>query len=114
MKASLAVLGLLGFLATAPLAGQTESDHAAHHPDSQATPAAAPLSEGEVRKVDKAAGKVTIKHGPLQNLDMPPMTMVFRVKDAGMLDQVKEGDKIKFSADRVDGSLTVTQVQVVP
>ena len=70
------------------------------------------MSEGEVRKVDKSAGKVTIKHGPLANLDMPSMTMVFRVKDPAMLDQVKEGDKIKFNADRIDGTLTVTEMQV--
>jgi Cu/Ag efflux protein CusF len=60
---------------------------------------------------DKSAGKVTIKHGPVANLDMPPMTMVFRVKDPAMLDQVKEGDKIKFNADRIDGALTVTAIQ---
>jgi len=70
------------------------------------------MSEGEVRKVDKSAGKVTIKHGPLANLDMPSMTMVFRVKDPAMLDQVKEGDKIKFSADKIDGALTVTEMQI--
>src|SRR5437588_8311464 len=67
----------------------------------------APMSDGEVRKVDKEAGKITIKHGPLANLDMPGMTMVFRVKDPAMLDRVKEGDKIKFVADRMNGSLTV-------
>lgn len=70
------------------------------------------MSEGEVRKVDKNAGKVTIRHGPLANLGMPSMTMVFRVKDPAMLDQVKEGDRIKFSADKVDGTLIVTEMQV--
>src|SRR5450631_202775 len=59
------------------------------------------MADGEVKKVDKDAGKLTIKHGPLTNLDMPGMTMVFRVKDPSMLDQVKEGDKIRFVADRV-------------
>ena len=71
----------------------------------------APMSDGEVRKVDKEAGKITIKHGPLANLDMPGMTMVFRVKDPAMLDRVKEGDKIKFVADRMNGSLTVIQME---
>src|ERR1700681_269906 len=71
----------------------------------------APMSDGEVRKIDKEAGKITIKHGPLANLDMPGMTMVFRVKDLAMLDRVKEGDKIKFVADRMDGSLTVIQME---
>jgi Cu(I)/Ag(I) efflux system periplasmic protein CusF len=72
---------------------------------------ATPMSEGEVRKIDKEAGKITIKHGPIANLEMPGMTMVFRVKDPAMLDQVKEGDKIQFVADRINGALTVTQME---
>lgn len=72
-----------------------------------------PLSEGEIRKVDKAAGKLTIKHGPLENLGMPAMTMVFRVKEAATLDQVKPGDRIKFQAEQVNGALTVTRLEVV-
>jgi Cu(I)/Ag(I) efflux system periplasmic protein CusF len=77
----------------------------------QTKSSSAPMSDGEVRKVDKEAGKITIKHGPLANLDMPGMTMVFRVKDPAMLDRVKEGDKIKFVADRMNGSLTVIQME---
>ena len=73
--------------------------------------AAAGLSEGEVRKVDKDTGKVTIKHGPLENLGMPAMTMVFQVKDPAMLDQVKAGDKINFIAEKVGGQYTVTRVE---
>lgn len=69
------------------------------------------MSSGEVRKVDKDAGKVTIKHGPLANLDMPGMTMVFRVKDPAMLDQVKAGDQIHFVAEKVGGALTVTKIE---
>jgi Cu(I)/Ag(I) efflux system periplasmic protein CusF len=95
-------------LLSAPLAAQTSPDHAAHHPDAKP---AAPMSEGEIRRIDKSVGKVTIKHGPLQNLDMPAMTMVFRVKDPAMLDQLKEGDQIKFSAERIDGAITVTAIQ---
>ena len=113
MKAVLSLLAVSGALLSAPLSAQTGADHASHHPDPKAI-AAAPMSEGEVRKIDKSAAKVTIKHGQLQNLDMPPMTMVFRVKDPAMLDQLKEGDKIKFTADRVDGVLTVVEVQVNP
>jgi Cu(I)/Ag(I) efflux system periplasmic protein CusF len=71
------------------------------------------MTDGEVKKVDKDAGKLTIKHGPLTNLDMPGMTMVFRVKDPAMLDQVKEGDKIRFVADRVDGAITVVELKPV-
>ncbi len=69
------------------------------------------LSDGEVRKIDKDAAKVTIKHGPIRNLDMPGMTMVFRVKDPAMLDQVKAGDKIKFQAENINGAITVTQME---
>jgi Cu/Ag efflux protein CusF len=69
------------------------------------------LSDGEVRKVDKEAKKITIKHGPLANLDMPPMTMVFQVKEPAMLDQVKAGDKVKFQAEKVDGAFTVTKIE---
>jgi len=69
------------------------------------------MSEGEVRKVDKDAGKLTLKHGPIPNLDMPPMTMVFRVKDAAMLDAVKPGDKVKFDAESVGGQFVVTRIE---
>lgn len=69
------------------------------------------LSDGTVRKVDKDAGKVTIAHGPIENLDMPGMTMVFRVKEAAWLDQMKPGDKIRFMADRVEGRLTVIKYE---
>ena len=69
------------------------------------------MSHGEVKKVDNAAGKLTIKHGPLENLDMEAMTMVFKVKDPAMLSQVKVGDKIDFVAEEVDGALTVTKLQ---
>jgi len=71
----------------------------------------ASMSSGEVKKIDKDAGKITIKHGPLVNLDMPAMTMVFRVQDAAMLDQVKAGDKVNFIAEKANGALTVTKIQ---
>ena len=66
---------------------------------------------GEVRKVDKDAQKVTIKHGPLPELDMPGMTMVFRVKDPAMLDRLNAGDKINFTAEKVGGAFTVTSFE---
>ena len=68
------------------------------------------FTDGEVRKVDKAAGKVTLKHGPIANLEMPPMTMVFRVKDPAMLEKVKAGDKVKFKAEKVQGAYTVVEL----
>lgn len=73
--------------------------------------AAAELTDGEVKKIDKDAGKITLRHGEIKNLNMAAMTMVLRVKDAAMLDQVKVGDKVRFAADRVNGALTVVQLQ---
>jgi uncharacterized cupredoxin-like copper-binding protein/Cu/Ag efflux protein CusF len=64
---------------------------------------------GLVRKVDKVAGKVTIRHEPIENLGMPKMTMIFRVRDPAMLDRLKEGDRILFIADKVNGAFTVMQ-----
>ncbi len=69
------------------------------------------MSHGEIRKVDLTAGKLTIKHGPLENLGMEAMTMVFKVKDPAMLSQVKVGDKIDFVAEEVNGALTVVKLQ---
>ncbi|WOB05969.1 copper-binding protein [Piscinibacter gummiphilus] len=71
----------------------------------------APLVNGEVRKIDKEQGKITLKHGPIPNLEMEGMTMVFRVSDAKLLDAVKQGDKVKFTADKVNGAFTVTSIQ---
>ena len=71
------------------------------------------MAEAEIRKVDRDAKKVTLKHGPIKNLDMPPMTMVFQVKDAALLDNLKAGDKIRFSADQQQGAYVVTAVQKV-
>jgi Cu(I)/Ag(I) efflux system protein CusF len=82
-----------------------------HEPTASAKTANAQFADGEVRKVDKDAKKLTIRHGRIPNLDMPPMTMVFQVKDPAMLDQVKTGDKIRFSAERVGGALTVTVLE---
>ena len=73
--------------------------------------AADDMVKGEVVKVDKAAGKVTLKHGPIKKLDMDGMTMVFRVQDPDMLKGLKVGDKIKFEADKVNGQITVTKMQ---
>ncbi len=96
---------LLAVSLASPALAQTLSkgDPVAHHE--------AALADGEVRKVDKDAKKITIKHGPLQSLDMPPMTMVFQVKEAAMLEQVKPGDKVKFTAEKIGGQYTVTRIQ---
>jgi Cu(I)/Ag(I) efflux system protein CusF len=76
-----------------------------------ALPAAAQSVNGTVTKVDETQGKLTINHGPIKNLDMEGMTMVFRAGDPAMLKGLKSGDKIKFDADRVNGQITVTKLQ---
>ena len=76
-----------------------------------ATGALAQLAEGEIRKVDKDAQKLTIKHGEIKSIDMPPMTMVFRVKNAQMLEAVKPGDKVKFEAQKEGGQYVVTRIE---
>jgi len=111
MHARLIIGTVAAALIAAPVFAQTASDHASHHADSAAK--AAPAIDGEVRKVDKGAGKLTIRHAEIRNLEMPAMTMVFTVKDPAMLDRLKEGDKIKFTADKLNGVYTVTAVEVV-
>ena len=69
------------------------------------------LTEGEVRKVDIAAGKVTLKHGPIENLGMPGMTMVFRATNPAMLDKLKAGDKVRFAADKAGDDYTVSRIE---
>ena len=70
------------------------------------------MTDGEVRKVDKENNKLTIKHGPLKNLDMPGMTMVFQVQNPSLLETVQAGDKVRFVADKIDGKFTVTNLEV--
>ena len=74
----------------------------------------ADMTDGEVRKIDMEAGKVTLKHGDIKNLDMPGMTMVFVVKDKAMLDKLKTGDKVTFRVINDAGKFTVTDIQLAP
>jgi Cu/Ag efflux protein CusF len=69
------------------------------------------MTDGEVRKIDKDAKKITLKHGEIKNLAMPSMTMVFQVKDPALLDSVKSGDKVRFRAENLDGALVVTRIE---
>jgi Cu(I)/Ag(I) efflux system periplasmic protein CusF len=104
MKHLMAVL--IALLLAAPLGAQQQSqDHSAHHP--------AALVDGEVRRVDKDAKKITIRHAAMPKLDMPAHTMVFQVKDPAMLEQVKAGDKIRFDAEKVGGAFLLTKIEMV-
>ena len=70
------------------------------------------MSDAEVRKVDKDAKKITLKHGEIKNLEMPAMTMVFQVKDTTLLEKVKAGDKVKFKAEKVASGYAVTEIEM--
>ena len=95
--------------ATASFAA-SQDEHAGHRAQSTAASESS-MSEGVVRKVDKAAGKVTVAHGPLTNLKMPAMTMVFRVKDAAWLDRMQADSPIRFQAESINGVLTIVRFE---
>lgn len=84
-------------------------------PATDATPApeVTETTEAEVRKVDASAGKVTLRHGEIKNLGMPPMTMVFQVKDRAFLTKLKAGDRVNFTADKIKGAYTVLSIEVI-
>jgi Cu/Ag efflux protein CusF len=92
---------------------QTHSDtHSGGHSTSPSASAkAVEMSEGEVRRVDKENKKITLKHGVIKNLDMPAMTMVFNVNDAAILETVKAGDKVRFTASSEAGKFIVIDLQ---
>ncbi|MBT9463218.1 DUF411 domain-containing protein [Hydrogenophaga sp.] len=73
-----------------------------------------PMVEAEVRRVDTATGKISLKHGEIKNLDMPPMTMVFQVKDTALLGKIKAGDRVRFTAMQVNGAYTVMSIEPMP
>jgi Cu/Ag efflux protein CusF len=98
-----------------PLLAATFIASTAHAEPASAPAAAAskaPMSEAVVRKVDPSAGKITLRHGPIANLDMPPMTMVFQVSEPALLGNVKVGDTVRFSAEKIGGAYTVTAIEV--
>lgn len=104
-------LALALAMGAASAASAQEHGHAGHEAAAAQSAAAAELVDAEVKKIDREAGKITLRHGALKNLNMPGMTMVFRVREAALLDGVKAGDQVRFSADRVNGAITVVQLQ---
>lgn len=110
-KTPIALGILISALALTGQATAQPSDAASTSSASTSDAASSELTRGEVRKVDKEGKKLTIKHGPLKNLDMPGMTMVFQVKDEAVLDKVQVGDQVQFVAEKVDGKFTVTKVE---
>jgi Cu/Ag efflux protein CusF len=100
------VLFALALPVSLPAVAQSHAGHG-----SAAAASSAQKIDGEIRKVDKAAGKVTIKHGEIKQMGMPPMTMMFAVKDKALLDKVKEGDKVLFTLASDGGSMVVTGIE---
>lgn len=116
MKTQLTFALLAAFLTSA-----AQAQTAAPAPAATAMPAAAAstpvaaiaeMAEGEVRKIDKETKKITLKHGFIKSIDMPPMTMVFQVKDVALLDKAKVGDKVRFQAEDNKGAFTVTVLEI--
>ena len=115
LAASLLLLGAGPAMAQAPAAAASDS-HSSHHaaaPAASEQPAAE-LSEGEITRWDPRTLRVTLKHGEIKNLEMPPMTMVFRVQDASVVGDLKPGDKVRFRAEKVSGTYQVTRIEKAP
>ena len=114
LAASLLVLGTGSALAQAPAAAAADS-HSSHHPAAAAsTTPQAELSEGEITRWDPRTLRLTLKHGEIKNLEMPPMTMVFRVADASVVGDLKPGDKVRFRAEQVSGAYHVQRIEKAP
>lgn len=104
----------LAILATGAFHTAFAADHTLPAGKTDTMPnAGADITDGEVKKIDKGVNKITLKHGDIKNLEMPGMTMVFKVNDPAVLDTLKVGDKVKFHAEKADGAITVTSIQVV-
>ena len=110
MKAIVFAVAALMIGVAAPVMAQ-QAGHSEHHSSAAENQVPATFVAGEVRKVDKEAGKITLKHGPIPNLEMPAMTMVFRTKDPSALDKIKVGDSLQFKAEKIDGNLTITDLK---
>ena len=114
LAASLLVLGTGSALAQAPAAAAADS-HSSHHPAAAASTAPqAELSEGEITRSDPRTLRLTLKHGEIKNLEMPPMTMVFRVADASVVGDLKPGDKVRFRAEQISGAYHVQRIESAP
>ena len=107
---ALSALSTLALLAS-PAA---QADDAHHKPAATQAAAAPEMATGEIRKIDLDTARITLKHGEIKNLDMPPMTMVFAVKDKALLGALKAGDKVKFRAVNEGGKYTVIEIEAAP
>ena len=114
LAASLLVLVVGPALAQAPTGAAADS-HSSHHPTATTSPTPqAELSEGEITRWDPRTLRLTLKHGEIKNLEMPPMTMVFHVADAGVVGDLKPGDKVRFRAEQTNGAYHVQRIEKAP
>ena len=112
LAASLVLLAAGPALAQAPAATESDS-HSSHHA-APPTPQGVDLSEGEITRWDPRTLRVTLKHGEIKNLEMPPMTMVFRVADTSVVGDLKPGDKVRFRAEQISGTYHVQRIEKAP
>jgi Cu/Ag efflux protein CusF len=112
MPRQTSLLAAIALAAAIALPAAAQTDHSKHMP-AQKAQAAPVMTAGVVKKVDAARGEVTIAHDDIRNLDMPKMTMAFKVKDPAWLKKMKPGDAIRFAADMPGGELTVVAYEIV-
>ena len=112
LVSSLATLAL-GTVAVPP-ASAGDDHHSMEGHDKKMEAMAPTWTDGEVRKIEKEAGKLTLRHGEVKNLDMRAMTMAWKLKDPAMLDNLKVGDKILFTAEKLNGQFTITEIKSAP
>lgn len=108
---------VLGLGLGTPVLAQHQGHNHGSAPAAATQPAASaelPWAEAEIRRVDLAAGKLSLRHGEIKNLEMPPMTMVFTVQDKASMEGLKAGDRIRFTADQIQGAYTVLRLEKMP
>jgi Cu/Ag efflux protein CusF len=110
LRPLLSTLALATVVATAPVMVNAQPATGA----AAATDPATELAEGEIRRIDRDQRKMTLRHGELRSLDMPPMTMVFQLADPTWAEQFKVGDKIRFAAEKINGAYTVVKIEKAP
>lgn len=116
---SMSVAAVLAVLAAAAYAdnghdhGAPGKSQASEHGAGHAHPSEA-LATGTVRALDAKSGQVTIAHGPLANLGMGAMTTPFKVRDPAMLKSIKVGQSVRFAAEQIAGTYTLTRVEAMP
>lgn len=101
---------LLASLAGVPALGFSQMNHGDMGNMTMNAADSSAMTDGEIKKIDREHAKLTIKHGEIKNLDMPPMTMVFTVAEPAMLGNLKVGDKVRFVVEQQNGKMVITKI----